>query len=170
MCWSKFFYKKFLFVAGHRGTTTKSFFHIMMTFDDDRYEKLQNQLIQCDYEYNNSSRYEKPAAAVKVKIEIKPQYNRHSTTTEVFLCLNKEKFEFKTILWFPIFFKANRTCMQMQKWLILNKREFFILLAFHSNFISSVMKSHHGDKSVKKWICNNGKDSMIMIEKWLFYI
>ena len=51
-----FFYKKFLFVAGHRGTTTKSFFHIMMTFDDDRYEKLQNQLIQCDYEYNNSSR------------------------------------------------------------------------------------------------------------------
>ena len=40
----------------------------------------------------------KPAAAVKVKIEIKPQYNRHSTTTEVFLCLNKKIFEFKTIL------------------------------------------------------------------------
>jgi len=55
-CVDQIFYKKFLFVAGHRGTTTKSFFHIMMTFDDDRYEKLQNQLIQCDYEYNNSSR------------------------------------------------------------------------------------------------------------------
>ena len=130
MCWSKFFYKKFLFVAGHRGTTTKSFFHIMMTFDDDRYEKLQNQLIQCDYEYNNSSRYEKPAAAVKVKIEIKPQYNRHSTTTEVFLCLNKKNFEFKTILWFPRFLKANKTCKQMQKMTNFEQEGIFHFISF----------------------------------------
>ena len=76
----------------------------MMTFDDDRYEKLQNQLIQCDYEYNNSSRYEKPAAAVKVKIEIKPQYNRHSTTTEVFLCLNKKFLNSKPFYDFQDFY------------------------------------------------------------------
>ena len=86
-----------------------------MTFDDDRYEKLQNQLIQCDYEYNNSSRYKKPAAAVKVKIEIKPQYNRHSTTTEVFLCLNKKFSNSKPFYDLQDFFKANRTCKQMQK-------------------------------------------------------